>query len=210
MSFVIGEALRREVAGNLATFERRAVSASGLRQAGVAIVIVSGDRDDSAHVLLTRRPDRLKRHGGQYALPGGRLEPGETPQAAALRELEEELGLLLDPDRVLGVLDDFATRSGFRITPTVVWGGARVELEPDPSEVERVFRIPLAELNRPEIPHLARMRGQDSPVLSAPLPTLGHHLYAPTAAMLYQFREVALRGESTRVAHYEQPRFAWK
>ena len=81
---------------------------------------------------------------------------------------------------------------------------------PDAVEVARVFQVPFTELDSPKIPHLEMTPESEPPVLSAPLPTLGHHLFAPTAAILYQFREVALRGEPTRVAHYDQPAFAWK
>ena len=173
-------------------------------------MIVPREDDSAASVLLTLRPETLKRHGNQYALPGGRLESDETPVSGALRELAEELGLERGEADVIGMLDDFPTRSGFRITPIVVWGGENPRLKPDPGEVARVFRIPLAELDLPEIPYLDHTQGQEHPVMSAPLPTLGHHLYAPTAALLYQFREVALRGQTTRVSHFEQPKFAWK
>ena len=138
------------------------------------------------------------------------MEVGESAEQTALREMEEEIGLRVSPDQVVGCLDDFATRSGFRITPVVVWGGRNVDLLPDPNEVERVFHIPLAELNRPDVPQMITERSTQNQVISALLPTLGHRIYAPTIAMLYQFREVALRNQMTRVGHYEQPQFAWR
>jgi len=208
--FAFGDDLRRDITANFAAFERRGIDDDTLKQAAVAIVIVAEENGDQTGILLTKRPDSLRRHGGQYALPGGRLDAGETPVEAALRELQEELGVTLDPGDILGTLDDCPTRSGFRITPIVVWGADAVELAPDPVEVARVFRIPFTELDSPEIPHLEVTPESEHPVLSAPLATLGHHLFAPTAAILYQFREVALRGEPTRVAHYDQPTFAWK
>lgn len=159
---------------------------------------------------MTLRPRKLNRHGGQYALPGGRLDPGETDIDAARRELHEELGLDLGPDAVIGRLDHFPTRSGFRMAPIVMWAGAGVALSPDPSEVAEVFRLPLRELDSPDIPRLIDNDGGDHPVLSAYFPTLGNYMYAPTAAILYQFREIALRGVTTRAAHFEQPAFAWK
>jgi 8-oxo-dGTP pyrophosphatase MutT (NUDIX family) len=196
------------VEGNLSAFKRHAITDESLRQAAVAIVIVEG-KDGQAAFLLTTRPAGLRRHGGQYALPGGRLDEGETVHAAALRELEEELGLTLGEDRIIGTLDDYPTRSGFRVTPIVVWGGDAGAIHPDPEEVDRVYHIPLADLLSPDIPHL-EPGPDDHPILSAPLATLGHQVFAPTAAMLYQFREVALLGRDTRVAHYDQPAFAWK
>ena len=210
MRFRFGPDLREAIARNLAGFSLRRIEDDRLRQAAVALVVVAAEAGDHACLLLTLRPRTIKRHSGQYALPGGRLDPGETPQQAALRELEEELGLVLDGGRVLGCLDDYPTRSGFRITPVVAWGKTGKALRPDPDEVAKVFRIPLDELVRPEIPHLHDVPDGEQPVLSAPIPTLGGHVYAPTAAILYQFREVALEGRATRVSHFGQPRFAWR
>lgn len=176
----------------------------------MAIVIVKYPGSPKASVLLTLRPDHMNRHGGQYALPGGRLDCGETPVEGALRELHEELGLPIDAAQVLGMLDDYPTRSGFRITPVVVWAEEPAGLKPDPNEVAQVFHIPLTELDSPDIPTLSDAAPGERPVLSAYLPTLGHEVYAPTAAMLYQFREVAMWGNATRVADYDEPAFAWK
>lgn len=193
----------------MATFERHAISDPALRHAAVAIIVAAGEDPAEASILLTRRPQHLNRHAGQYALPGGRMDAGETPEAAALRETAEELGLHLAPTTVIGLLDDYATRSGFRITPVVIWGGPAYPLAPDPNEVARVFRVPLRELDAPEVPDFEPPFDGSEPIFGVPLPTLGHSLHAPTAAMLYQFREVALRGLQTRVAHLAQPRFAW-
>jgi len=208
--FLISSKLKRQVTKNVQRLERVVVNRETLRPAAVAIVITSTQDDDEACVLLTLRSATIKRHAGQYALPGGRMEVGESAEQTALREMEEEIGLRVSPDQVVGCLDDFATRSGFRITPVVVWGGRNVDLLPDPNEVERVFHIPLAELNRPDVPQMITERSTQNQVISALLPTLGHRIYAPTIAMLYQFREVALRNQMTRVGHYEQPQFAWR
>ena len=108
----------------------------------------------------------------------------------------------------MGTLDDFTTRSGFVITPVVIWGDDRVDLIPSPAEVASIHRIPLTEFLRADAPVI-----RESPESGAPLllmPVGNTCIAAPTAAMLYQFREVALLGKSTRVAHYEQPAFAWK
>lgn len=161
-----------------------------------------------AALLLTRRAAAMRRHAGQWALPGGRLDPGETPEQAALRELHEEVGLELDAERILGRLDDFTTRSGFVMTPVVVWGGRAERLLPNPAEVASIHRIPVSEFLRGDAPLLETEPGGDAPVLRMPVGT--GSIAAPTAALLFQFREVLLAGRATRVAHFEQPRFAWR
>jgi len=201
------DGLRVRVRGNLSSLERTTSTEEGLRHAAVAMTVV-GDDEGRACFLLTRRPGTMRRHAAQWALPGGSLDAGESPVDAALRELDEELGLRLDPDAVLGILDDYPTRSGYRITPVVVWGPAAPSLAPAPSEVEAVHLVPLAEIDRPEIPRLIPGEEPDRPVIQVPL--FGRYVHAPTAAVLYQFVEVGLRGRQTRVAHFDQPRFAWR
>lgn len=204
-----GPALRDRIDTHLTRFERRSLADAlpDLRPAAVAVVITADDAG-RACFLITRRPAHLKRHARQWALPGGRLDPGETIIEAALRETHEEIGLSLDPADVLGQLDDFPTRSGFRMSPVVCWAEPGQTLRPNPDEVERLHKVPLDELEKPAVPVLREIPESDRPVLSIPM--LGTLIHSPTAAVLYQLREVALGGRSTRVAHYEQPLFAWK
>jgi 8-oxo-dGTP pyrophosphatase MutT (NUDIX family) len=126
-----------------------------------------------------------------------------------LREVDEELGLHIDPSQVLGRLDDYATRSGFVITPIVVWGGADVELVPDPTEVAHVLRVGLHELCRADSPRFVSIPESDRPVVQVPI---GRDLiHAPTGAILLQFRWVAIDGRAgARVNEFEQPVFAWR
>jgi 8-oxo-dGTP pyrophosphatase MutT (NUDIX family) len=208
--FAFSSTLRDRMRERLSGFERLCCPDADLRKAAVAIVVAPLPRSDRAGVLVTMRPQKLNRHGGQYALPGGRLDTGETDIEAALRELQEELGLTLDSSAVLGMLDDFPTRSGFRIAPIVLWAENLETISPDPDEVAEVHHLPFAELASPDIPRLTASEAGDEPVLSAFFPTLGHYMYAPTAAILYQFREIAIHGRNTRAAHFEQPTFAWK
>jgi len=170
----------------------------------VAVVIV--DDGEELALLLTRRATRMRAHAGQWALPGGRADEGETTVAAALRELEEELGLRCAEEDVLGLLDDYATRSGYVITPVVVWCGRAAVLVPNPDEVASVHVVRLSELDVE--PRFETIPESSAPVIQLPL--LGGYIHAPTAALLHQFREVVLRGRPTRVAHYEQPTFAWR
>jgi 8-oxo-dGTP pyrophosphatase MutT (NUDIX family) len=214
-------ALETHLRGCLAAFEVHALAAEGRRHAAVALTVVEAGLgpdvpglpghtgwQQAPALLLTRRAETLRSHPGQWALPGGRIEPGETPEAAALRELAEEVGLALAPQAVLGRLDDYVTRSGYLVTPVVVWAGAARALRPDPAEVASVHRIPLQELLRPDAPLLNQVRGATYPVLRMPVGE--RWIAAPTAAFLYQFRELCLLGRVTRVAHFDQPFFAWR
>jgi 8-oxo-dGTP pyrophosphatase MutT (NUDIX family) len=162
-----------------------------------------------AAFLLCLRAAKMNRHAGQWALPGGKIDHGETVEAAALREINEEVGLVVRPDAVLGRLDDYVTRSGFVITPVVVWTDRDVELTPDPAEVAHVHRVGLHELCRPDSPRFVDIPESERPVVQLPI---GRNLiHAPTGAVLLQFRWVALEGRSgTRVNGYEQPVFAWR
>ncbi|MFQ5416699.1 MAG: NUDIX hydrolase [Myxococcota bacterium] len=199
--------LRDRVRANLAGHVVHAHHEEGLRPAAVALALVADD-GGAACFVLTRRTPRLRSHSGQWALPGGRLDPGESAADAALRELSEEVGLELRADAVLGHLDDYPTRSGYVITPVVVWADRGCHLEPNPEEVAAVYRVPLVELDRPDVPRLYRIPESERPVISIPL--LGVSIHAPTAAILFQLREVAVWGRDTRVSEFEQPVFAWR
>jgi 8-oxo-dGTP pyrophosphatase MutT (NUDIX family) len=201
------DVLRERARGHLVRFERRSAPPDGLRPAAVAVVLLP-DETGRACFLITRRAAGLRAHARQWALPGGRIERGESPEGAALRELREEVGLSLAPEAVLGLLDDYATRSGFLITPVVVWGGADPELTPDPAEVASAHRVAFDELERPDVPRLVSIPESDRPVIQ--LPILETLVHAPTAAVVYQSREVVIHGRGTRVYHFEQPVWAWR
>ncbi len=205
MTHIFDEALREKIASRLSDFERKAHEGSGLKRAAVAIAIAP--HDEGASFLLTRRAPRLNAHAGQWALPGGRLDAGETATEAAIRELKEEISLSVGKEAVLGALDDYPTRSGYVITPVVVWAKNTGAMKPNPGEVESIHRFHLSELERPDSPVFLTIPESERPVIRL---LLGEsHVHAPTAAMLYQFREVALGGRATRVAHLEQPVWAW-
>ena len=141
------------------------------------------------------------------SIPGGRIDEGENPEKAATRELQEEVGLTISPNQILGKLDDYSTRSGFTITPIVIWGGSDINLNPSPDEVASIHRIPIKEFMRKDAPILDTIPESKNPVIMMPV---GYSwIAAPTAAILYQFREVAILGNTVRVDHFEQPYFAW-
>src|SRR4051794_2390290 len=114
------EATRQAIAARCAAFVRREPDAAeGLKHAAVAIALVEADAAGETAMLLTQRASGLRAHSSQWALPGGRCDAGESAVEGALRELHEELGLELGPDDVLGLLDDYPTRSGYLVTPVV-------------------------------------------------------------------------------------------
>lgn len=215
------DTLRKQFTRRLAAFQVKLAPPGAGRAAAVAVTVTDaglgadlsgmpqhGHWHVEAALILTRRSLQLRAHAGQWALPGGRVETGERPQQTALREMREEIGLALDETAVIGRLDDFVTRSGFVMTPIVIWAGSCESFKPDPAEVESVHRIPVREFLRADAPLLEPGEDPARPVLR--MPVGDSWIAAPTAAILLQFREVCLLGLDTRVAHYDQPAFAWR
>jgi 8-oxo-dGTP pyrophosphatase MutT (NUDIX family) len=200
-----GEDFRTRATARLAGFPREAIPLGNRRAAAVAVALLP-DAEGSADFVLTRRAAGLRAHAGQWALPGGRMDPGESAQRAALRELAEEVGLRLDEEAVLGCLDDYATRSGFVVTPVIVWAGAGVALHANPAEVASIHHVRLIDLDAPGVPRYVSVPERERPIVQ--LPILGTLIHAPTAAILYQLREVLLHGRVTRVRDLEEPAWA--
>ncbi|MEM9620973.1 MAG: CoA pyrophosphatase [Pseudomonadota bacterium] len=213
--------LRTQIQARLRQFPVRVAEDQSLRPSAVAVLVTDegmgadlpgldnpSSWSSDAALMLTRRSEQLRHHPGQWAFPGGRVDAGETLAETALRELHEEVGIDLPLSAVLGTLDDFVTRSGFAMTPVVVWGGARLQATPNPAEVASVHRIPLREFLREDAPLLDATDTSEHPILR--MPVGDDYIAAPTAALIYQFREVCVLGRQTRVAHFEQPEFAWK
>jgi 8-oxo-dGTP pyrophosphatase MutT (NUDIX family) len=209
MIYPFGATFSRLVARRLAAFTRApALDTEGLKRAAVAVTLLeSDDGSGETAFVLTRRGRDLRTHKGQYALPGGRCDEGESAVAAALREVEEELGLRLSADDVLGMLDDYPTRSGYLITPVVIWAEQTRSLLPNPEEVASVHRIPLAEIARAGAIDFITIPESQRRVIRIRMN--GSLVHAPTAAVVYQFHEV-MAGRHTRVSELEQPVFAWR
>jgi 8-oxo-dGTP pyrophosphatase MutT (NUDIX family) len=209
MSRPFDDTTRRNIAELCAAFVRAPASdaAADLKRAAVAIALTGADEAGEAALLLTRRAAGLRAHRAQWALPGGRCDAGETQVQAALRELREELGLDLASDAVLGLLDAYPTRSGYLITPVVVWANGHETIRPNPQEVASVHRIALGAIEREDAFDFTAIPESDRRVIRFHWEE--RLIHAPTAAMIYQFREV-LAGRNTRVVDLEQPVFAWK
>ncbi|MFO1109639.1 MAG: CoA pyrophosphatase [Bradyrhizobium sp.] len=208
MTRVFDDTTRRKIAELCAGFMRASDDAApALKRAAVAIALTETDRGDGTAFLLTRRAEGLRSHKGQWALPGGRCDAGETQAQSALRELHEELGLALTEREVLGLLDDYPTRSGYLITPVVVWAGTGVSIAPNPAEVASVHRIALEEIEQDDAFSFTSIPESHRRVIRFHL--RDGHIHAPTAALIYQFSEL-LAGRQTRVAELEQPVFAWR
>lgn len=207
MSFLFNAEFKALVAERCAAFQRQEIAGEiPLKQAAVAVTLVDDGAGRTAFIL-TERPSTMRNHAGQWALPGGRCDDGETVAQAALREIEEEIGLTIPEGEVLGTLDDFVSRSGFRITPIVVWAENSEPLRLNADEVAFAYRIPLDGFVTKESVSFASIEESTRPVIKIAL--MGHHLHAPTAAIMYQFCEL-LQGRIQRVSEFEQPLFAWR
>jgi len=120
-----------------------AIRAMARKDAAVLVSVI--ERGDGAHMVLTKRTEALRTHSGQIALPGGRIDPDDlTPEAAALRECEEETGIPRDAVRTVGRLPVYLSGSGFRIHPVLAVIEGDPPVRPNPDEVESVFEVPMA------------------------------------------------------------------
>jgi 8-oxo-dGTP pyrophosphatase MutT (NUDIX family) len=155
-----------------------------------AVLVPLIDRPGGTTVLLTRRTEHLAHHAGQISFPGGRMEPGDaTPEHAALREAQEEIGLAPTQVEVLGRLCLYRTRTGFAVTPVVGIVRPPFAVEPDPEEVADVFEVPLAFVVDPTNleRHSRDWHGQRRYYFV--LPYADYYIWGATAGMLVDLAE---------------------
>ena len=167
------------------------VGDGGIMPAAVLVPVV--DRPDPT-VILTVRPETMRRHAGQVAFPGGRIDPGDDgPVAAALREAEEEIGLPRDTVEIIGLADTYRTVTGFEVTPVVGVVPPGLSLVPHPGEVADLFEAPLYYLLRPEHQQVrtAMWRGRERTYYE--IEYEGRRIWGATAAMIVNLsRRLAL------------------
>jgi 8-oxo-dGTP pyrophosphatase MutT (NUDIX family) len=143
------QARLRELAARAPTTIAHSEVPSDFRRAAVLALV--GERDGHPVLVLTERSPHLRAHAGEICLPGGRLDPGETPEAAAVREAEEEVGVDPGAVEVAGRLDDAWSRGRNHVVPVVGWYDAPLDaLRPMTDEVVRIFVVPLAHLAHPD------------------------------------------------------------
>ncbi len=160
-----------------------------LREAAVLVPLV--DRPEGLTVLFTQRTAHLSAHAGQISFPGGRRETYDrSAEDTALRETEEEVGLPRHRVEVLGRLDTYVTRTGFRVTPVVGLVRPPFEVEPDPTEVDEVFEVPLAVILDPANPqrHSREFMGRERYFYAFPYEQ--RYIWGATAGMLVNLRDV--------------------
>lgn len=201
----IDHALRQQMKQNLASFEPSLLARTDLKRASVAVITTLDETGDYPAFIITRRAAKLRGHAGQWAFPGGRLDAGETSLEGAIRETREELGLALTDEHLLGQLDDYETRSGYAMSAFVFWV-TKAKMTANPDEVAAIHHFEIASLDRPDSPELLPGPDPDRPIIRMHVGPVDIH--APTGAILHQFHEVAVKGLTTRVAHFDQPDWA--
>jgi len=165
-----------------------------LRLTPAAVLVPIVERAEGMTVMLTRRTDHLTSHAGQISFPGGHVEPNDaSPEEAALRETEEEVGLARTHVQILGRLDFYITGTGFKITPVVGVVGTPFELDPDPYEVAEVFEVPLDFLLDPanHLRHNRRFDGQHRFFYA--MPYEDHYIWGATAGMVVNLYDFLIR-----------------
>jgi len=162
---------------------------TALRPAAVLVPLI--DRVEGMSVLLTQRTEHLSAHAGQISFPGGRIEESDADATeAALRETEEEVGLLREHVTVIGRLDTYVTGTGFEITPVVGIVTAPFSLAIDPFEVAEVFEVPLSFILDPTNHRRTTRDFEHRTRIFFVLPFENRNIWGATAGMLVNLAEV--------------------
>ena len=156
-----------------------------------AVLVPLVDRPGGLTVLLTQRTAHLNDHAGQISFPGGRVEPEDPSHlAAALREAEEEVGLPPDRVEVIGTLDYYIVRSGYRVTPVVGFVNPPFDVRPDPFEVAEVFEVPLSFVLDTDNHVMESRTDQGVERTFYVLPYENRYIWGATAGMLVNLTDV--------------------
>ena len=167
--------------------ERKARGGGQMTPAAVLVPLVLHPEPT---VLLTLRSAKLKAHAGQVSFPGGRMEPGETAVAAALREAEEEVGIDARLPEIVGELPPLLTGTGYLITPVVALLRPPFTLRPDPAEVEEPFEYPLAHVTDPAKPERRSREFRGETREFWVWPHERHYIWGATASVLVTLASV--------------------
>jgi 8-oxo-dGTP pyrophosphatase MutT (NUDIX family) len=175
-----------------------------IRFVNAAVLAILFEEDGEARLIFTRRSSTLRAHRGEVSFPGGRLDSGESPVAAALREANEEVALSPDLVTVAGWIHPVLTMvSGSLIMPVVATVPSRPHLVASPSEVERVFDVALGDLADPDIFHEERWGIPDRVIPGSPDNTFavwffevaGEMIWGATARMIHELLSIVLMAE---------------
>ena len=162
---------------------RDSVIANAKKHAAVLIGLI--ERDDCVNVILTKRTETLNNHSGQVAFPGGRIDDDDaSPEAAALREAWEEIGLDINEVEIMGRLPDYHTGSGYRVAPIIgfVRDGADFEINPD--EVDYMFEVPLSFLMNGANHKTTSRMWKERERFFYEMPYKDHYIWGVTAGMI--------------------------
>ncbi len=179
----------------LAAYEPKRIKREDLERAAVLIVLY--EKDGVQHIIFQVRSELVLHHKGQISFPGGAMDPGDVDlRMTALRETEEEIGLVREDVEVLGQLDDKITISNFVVTPFVgrVTAPAPYPFAPSGYEVAELLEVPLPHLLEPSTLNMQELEWRGNPVRSPSYSYGDHLIWGATARILQQFLKL-VRGD---------------